>query len=203
MIGRRRFGFDLERFETIQVGDGLTLLRIAGRWRSRALERVPEPVIVVNGTRGEIRLDVLPDPGALPAFADADPPPWRAGFALPGEAPAGASYALRIADGTTYELPPPSPGSLRTAGGSASAEELDEQLAVAEREHARTEDALDVARRRLDEEIARRKAAEEDLELAGGAELEAIGADAVRRAEQIRALEARVMEVRTALDDGG
>lgn len=204
MRGRRRLTFELERFESIEVGEGLTLLRVAGRWRGRALERVPGPVVVVHGRRGELTLDLLPDPGSLPAFADVEPPPWRAGFALPGELPAGATYALRIADGSTYELPPPSPGPLLGPGGSESAarvEELEEQLALVERESARTEEALDIARRRLEEEIARRKAAEDDLELAGGAELEAIGADAARRAEQIRELEARVVELRSALNE--
>ena len=200
MRGRRRLELEVERFESVEAAEGVTLLRIAGRWRSRTLERVPEPAMVVNGAGGETVLELLPDPGALPAFADADPPPWRAGFALPGRPGAGATYALRLADGSTYGLPAPARGSLHAPRGGASPE-LEEQLAVAERESARTEEALEVARRRLGEEIARRKEAEERLELAGGSALDAIGAEAARRAEQVRELEARIMTLRAALDD--
>jgi hypothetical protein len=161
---KRLYAFELERFESIAVGDGLTLLRVAGRWRSRGLERLREPSVVVKDGGGERTLDLLPDPGSLPAFADVDPPPWRAGFALPGDPPRGASYMLRISDGSTFDLPQPAPAALR-GRGDPRIEELEHQLECLDREHSRTEEALDLARRRLDQEIARRRAAEEELEL--------------------------------------
>lgn len=71
---------------------------------------------------------------------------------------------LRIADGSTFDLPQPAPAALR-GRGDARIEELEHQLECLDREHSRTEEALDVARRRLDQEIARRRAAEEELEL--------------------------------------
>ena len=200
MRGRHRLNLELERFESVEPGEGLTLLRITGRWRSRTLERVPGPTLVVSGPGGEIALEPLPDPCALPAFADTDPPPWRAGFALSAVPRPGATYAVRLADGSSYALPGPTPGSLNAARDGASPE-LEQQLAVAERENARTEEALEIARRRLGEEIARRKAAEERLELAGGGALDAIAAEATRRAEQVRELEERILALRGALDD--
>ena len=196
--GRRRLRLALERFESIGTGDGLTLLRIAGRWEARSLERVPRPELILTSAAGETALELLPDPGALPAFADADPPPWRAGFALAGEPEPGTTYALRLADGREYELPRPAAGSMPAA--AAGAPELEQELVAAERENARTEEALDLARQRLEEEIARRQAVEEQLELAAGGALDEIAEEAARRAEQVRELEARLRELREALD---
>lgn len=214
MRGRANLAFELERFEWVPLEGEAVLLRLAGRWRSGRLRRVPAIRLAVASHADELMLEELPDPGALPAFADAEPPPWRTGFALPSWT-AGARFSLRTGEGRTFALPAPAAAALAPSRGDAALEAL---LAEAERDRARSEEALEVASRRLAQEIERRQAAERELEERRGngtaaaaphspfgngsapGDLGWLAAEAMRRARQLRALEERVVELKDALE---
>lgn len=96
----RRQELRVERFELVEVGPGLSLVRIAGEWRSGT----PSGVTLVARHGGEREeLTALPEPPGSDSAGE-----WRAAFSARGEAP-GASYELRTSDGRRVALPAPVP----------------------------------------------------------------------------------------------
>jgi uncharacterized coiled-coil protein SlyX len=94
---RRRPELRVESFELVEVGSGLSLVRLAGEWRSG----VPSRVRLIAAARGDARhLPALPEPpgggGGL----------WRAAFSAEGDV-GGARFRLHTDDGRSVTLPQP------------------------------------------------------------------------------------------------
>jgi hypothetical protein len=102
----RRHDFQLESFERVDVGPGLALLRLSGRWRAGASDGV-RLVATVGGAAEE--LPQLPDP---PPDASGL---WRAAFSADAELDGGVEFQLHRADGPPIPLPAPVDRGLRAS----------------------------------------------------------------------------------------
>ena len=105
----RRQELRVERFELVEVGPGLALVRLSGEWRSAP----PTEVTLIarhGGTREE--LAPLPEP---PGDSGGE---WRAAFSAHGEA-LEAEYELHTADGRRVELPAPVPRGAPVAAAAS------------------------------------------------------------------------------------
>ncbi|HEX6388815.1 MAG TPA: hypothetical protein VFZ89_05205, partial [Solirubrobacteraceae bacterium] len=77
--------FEVDRFEHVAASPGTALLRIAGRWRADARERLPPPILVVDDGRRTHRLQALPGPDDASPLAAPEGPEWRTAFSAPAD----------------------------------------------------------------------------------------------------------------------
>jgi hypothetical protein len=108
-VGISTVRFELDEFERVSAGTGITLLRVAGRWHSTDGLELEPPTLVVDDGNGAHRLQPLPgsDDG-VPAVGP-DAPLWRAAFSAPEHLLEGDGKSFTLDAGTVVvELPHPS-----------------------------------------------------------------------------------------------
>jgi hypothetical protein len=148
--------FEVERFERVVAGSGALLLRVAGRWRSRAERNLGPASLLVDDGRATHRLEALPGPDATTAEADQAGRPWRAAFAAPADLLDGGPRAFSLEAGdVVVALPAPERAELARRP-TPSEEELNPALAQAATARAEA----DELRAQVDELKARLEATE-------------------------------------------
>ncbi len=208
--------FEVDQFEYVVASPETVLLRVAGRWRSAARERLPPPVLLIDDGRQVLRLAALPGPADGAPSASPEGPPWKAGYSVKADLlrRPRTVFALDVGERGLVDLPrptvreraplrPPEPTpDVRLADETNRREAAAEQARLSEERllRRRAEEAAALhARERREREEGRAAAetsrirAEQDR-----IERERASAVAAARAERGR-LQARLVEAETAL----
>jgi hypothetical protein len=98
--------FEVQRFVVEAVSVDVVLLELDGRFHGDAPERLGRPTLVVEGEDGAVE---VPPVGGPEAEAEPGGSAWRASFAVPAGAVAGATFALSVLRAMLVELPAPHP----------------------------------------------------------------------------------------------
>lgn len=186
MLGRRerKPHLEVERFERIDAGEEMVLLRLTLTARPKSGLESPLLTVVVSGE--ETELVPLPAPGSSGGVEQGV---WRRAFGATTELVAheSASYSLRGEDGIELELP-------RPVDRREELERLGARLEVAENREREAAEAAEGAAARVEEHSAGARAAE-----ARSAELEEALQSSERQLEEERA---RIAELETTLREG-
>ncbi len=174
---------DVERFERIDAGEEMALLRLTLALPRRS--NLESPVLAVARDGAETELAPLPTPESADG---ADQGVWRRAFGAPIEIVAneGASYSLRADGGIEVELP-------RPVGRQDSLEQLEARLEFAEGREREASQASEGAAAQLEKHTAAAAAAEGRTK-----ELEEALQSSERQLEEERG---RIEELETALQD--
>ena len=207
---RGRPHFDVERFERVDAGPSLALLRVSGVWSGGIRDETEMPALVVGGKR----VRPLPAPDLAPPRPDS---PWRAAFSAPVALleEANGRFGLAI-DGRVVALPEPETGALPAARPAAAAPPapepeperpeagtqperpelaaLEHRLAAAVAERDAALEDIAHAREELERRMERERAAQEAAEDAMAAR-EQVEADLAREVGRLRAQIEREAEV--------